>query len=64
MDEMILSMKHARELMHQLQDLFSAVVCPPNCCGRQMESIRLVIDGRESDYWRCPVCGALRTRRV
>ena len=63
-DRFYLPLDAARDVMHQLQDMFSAVVCPPDCCGRQMESIMLVIDKKRRDCWRCPVCGELRTRRV
>ena len=63
-DEMLLPIEDARELMHQLQGVFSAVACPPDCCGRQTEPVRMVIDGIVRDCWRCSECGALRTRRV
>lgn len=61
-DRFQMSSKDAIELMHKLQDILFAVVCPPDCCGRQMEAVGLVVDGRRTDLWRCPECGTYRSR--
>lgn len=63
-NKLLLSMDEVHVLWEALDGILHGLVCPPDCCGRQMEPIRLVIDKRRRDCWRCPVCGELRTRRV